>query len=124
MLVLFWCLFLCGLVLQFSSVARSLHAFSYSGLLLSNMSLLLEIIDRWDSVDLRICFVTVDDCTYQGVFPGFTYLVFLLSQVKCDIQEVSDGFMGCGSYFQSKLFELITVFALCALLLMQVYLLL
>ena len=37
------------------------------------MSLLLEIIDRRDSVDLGICFVIVDDCTYQGVFPGFTY---------------------------------------------------
>ena len=35
------------------------NAFSYAGLFPSNMPLLLEMVDRWDSMDLGICFVIV-----------------------------------------------------------------
>ena len=52
------------------------NAFSYSGLFLSNMSLLLEIVDRQDSMDLGICFVIVGGwfdsvCTYEVCFQAW-----------------------------------------------------
>ena len=54
-------------------------------------------------MDLGICFVIVGGWfvyVSRCVSRLCIRLVFLLSQIKCDIHEISDGCMGCGNYFQ------------------------